>query len=131
MSPIRIKRTSHSRRYAIALSVALIAVAALSYTLFQARFFLEGPILTLTPEPDIIQHERQITLFGLAENIIAITVNGRPIVTSETGVFTEPIVLENGYTIVRIEAQDRFGRTTAIERSFVYVPDSSVTLLDH
>ena len=57
--------------------------------------------------------------------------NGRPIVTSETGVFREPIVLENGYTIMRIEARDRFGRITFLERPFVYIdPAPTITLHD-
>ena len=130
MSPLRTTPLARPRRYAIALLLSLISAVSLSYIFFQARYFIEGPLLTLQPEPDIIQHERQITLEGVAENITAITVNGRPIVTSETGVFTEPVVLENGYTIVRIEAHDRFGRTTSLERSFVYVPPASVTLID-
>lgn len=129
MSPIRTTTLSRSRRYIIGILVLCIAAAALTYVLFQARFLIEGPTVTLSPEPDIIHHERQIVLAGVAENITAITLNGRSIMTSETGVFNEPIVLENGYTVIRIEARDRFGRTAAVERSFVYVPPPSAVTI--
>lgn len=112
------------------IGLGALAVSAMAvYMLFQARFIIQGPRVTLTNEPGIIQHERQITLEGVALNITAISINGRPIVTSEEGVFREPLVLENGYTVMRIDARDRFGRTTSIERSFVYVdPAPTVTL---
>ncbi|MEX0917890.1 MAG: hypothetical protein WDZ93_01935 [Candidatus Paceibacterota bacterium] len=131
MSPIRTTTLSRSRRYIIGILVLCIAAAALTYVLFQARFLIEGPMISLSPEPDIIHHERQIMLAGMAKNITAITLNGRSIMTSETGVFNEPIVLENGYTVVRFEARDRFGRTAAIERSFVYVPPPSSVTIAH
>lgn len=131
MSPIRTKPHTLPRRLLITLLILCAAGCVLAYTLFQARFLIEGPQLTLTSEPNTLQHDRQVILEGVAENITAISLNGRPIVTSESGVFEESVVLENGYTVVRIEAQDRYGRTTSLERTFVYEPSGpSVTLVD-
>lgn len=129
MSPIRTKTFILPRRMLMT-ALGMLALTAMAvYMLFQARFLIQGPRVTLISEPGIIQHERQITLEGVAVNITAISVNGRPIVTSEVGVFKEPIVLENGYTVVRIDARDRFGRTTSLERPFVYVdPAPAITL---
>ena len=34
--------------------------------------------------------------------------------------FSEAVVLENGYTVVTLRAEDRYGRSRIIEKSFVY-----------
>lgn len=93
-----------------------------AYVIFQARYIIRGPELALTNEPNTVQNEQQITLTGTAENITNITLNGRTIVTDQDGHFREHIVLENGYNIVSIEAHDRYGRSTILEREFVYTP---------
>ena len=106
--------------------VVVLSILALLYILFQARLLISGPQIVLTDVPGNVQHERLITLSGTASNITAIQLNGRPIVTDEQGAFFEHIILENGYTIVRITAQDRYGREAAITESFVYSPSSSL-----
>lgn len=129
MSPIRTTSLTLHRRILISSLIAFGLLAAAAYILFQARFLIEGPLVSLMGEPDIIQHERQIVLEGVAKNITAITLNGRPIVTNESGFFREPLVLENGYTRIRIDAEDRFGRAVSLERTFVYVDSApEVTL---
>ncbi len=93
-----------------------------AYTLFQARFLLAGPRLSLSNEPNLIQQERVILLEGQAKNIVKITLNGREIYTDKNGYFKEELVLENGYTITTLEGTDRFGRRTTLSRNFVYQP---------
>lgn len=92
------------------------------YVFFQARLVIAGPSLMLMNEPGITHHERAITISGKAENVIAISLNGRPVFTDDDGNFTESLVLENGYTIMTMVAEDRFGRQASLERSFVYIP---------
>ena len=94
------------------------------YALFQSRFLIIGPQVILTAEPDIIQNERRIFLEGTAFNISRLWLNDRQIFTDAQGHFTEALVLENGYTLATLRAEDRYGRTTQIERSFVYTPSS-------
>lgn len=131
MSPIRTSRFTLHRTILISSVVLVGALAILGYVVFQARFLIEGPLVSLMPEPAIVQHERQVTIEGIAKNITAITLNGRPIVTNEVGEFKEPVVLENGYTVVRIDARDRFGREVSLEQPFVYVePAPSLSLSD-
>lgn len=122
MSPIRTTAYTRQRTLLIGVLIVCAAIGLLAYIGFQARFLIEGPRLALADHLATVQRERQITLSGTARNITEITVNGRPIVTDETGAFAEPIVLENGYTLVRIEVRDRYGRTAAVERPFVYSP---------
>lgn len=130
MSPIRTRPFTFPRRLIIGTAILCATVAALTYVLFQARFLIEGPQIMLTNDPSVVQNERQVVLEGIAENITAITLNGRSIVTNESGTFKEKVILENGYTLVRIEARDRYGRATALERPFVYIsPESEVSLV--
>lgn len=95
-----------------------------AYTLYQSRILLTGPTVSLSENYETIQHERRLTFSGNAQNITTITINGRPIVTTARGDFKEHIVLENGYTTVTIAAEDRYGRRSSLERTFVYVPQT-------
>lgn len=119
MSPIKIRHFIIPRILKI-VAIAVICIALVYYVLFQARFLIGGPQVALTDTPETVQTERQIVITGTASNITAIYLNGRPIVTNEQGFFSEKVVLENGYSIVRIDAADRYGRTTSIEKPFIY-----------
>lgn len=94
------------------------------YIIFQARFLIAGPEVTLVNEAESVQNQPTVTLAGTARNIAKITLNGRQIFTDQTGHFSETLVLENGYTIATIKATDRYGRDTSVVRSFVYTPTS-------
>lgn len=125
MSPI----TTHNLTLGTLLkyiAVFFVVIAFVLYVLFQARFFIYGPRVVFTDMLATVQNERQITLTGIAENIVKITLNDREIVTNQAGAFAEHIVLENGYTIVEIQAHDRYGRTTTLTREFVFTPLSYV-----
>ena len=103
----------------------LLLVGIVWYVQFQARNILEGPTIALTSEYAPIQHERSVDLVGIAHNIVKLTLNGREIHTDESGAFTQTLVLPNGYTIIELTAQDRFGRTTSLQQKYVYVPLSA------
>jgi hypothetical protein len=105
----------------------LLIVVLVLYILWQARYLLAGPQITLENEPPRVGNERIITLSGTAENISSITLNGRQIFTDTHGHFEEALVLETGYTIATIAATDRYGRTTTVTRPFVYQPSSIIT----
>lgn len=97
------------------------------YVLFQARFLLIGPQIVLHQEPALLHNERQIFLSGTAYNITHIWLNGRQIFTDAEGNFTEALILENGYTIATLRAEDRYGREARITKQLVYIPASFVT----
>ena len=109
---------------AATLITALLLIA--TYIVFQARFLIIGPEITLKTEPAVQQNERIITLEGQARNITHLWLNDRQIYTDEQGNFTEALVLENGYTITTLRAKDRYGRETKVVRSFVYTPASII-----
>lgn len=103
------------------IGIGFIVVLILLYVQFQARNILLGPTIALTNASPVLQHERTLTLAGKAQNIVKLTINGREIHTNEQGEFAQALVLENGYTIVTLRAQDRFGRETTLTREYVYV----------
>lgn len=100
-------------------AVLAVVAAFIVYVAFQARFIIAGPQITIFTEGGQSQ-EQLVTIAGQATNIVSITLNGRSIYTDEDGFFKETVVLENGYTISTIRAQDRYGRTITTDRSFVY-----------
>jgi len=122
MSPIRYKPLLLPRMVKIG-AISAAVLISVWYVGFQARFIIEGPQVRLAPEPAVVYQDRVVTLSGTASNITALSINGRPIATDPEGNFSEPIVLENGYTIMSIDARDRYGRAVHIERPLVYLPN--------
>lgn len=99
--------------------IAVCAVVFIIYVLYQARFLIAGPQISVQRLP-YAQSERLITLEGSARNIVHITLNGRQIYTDKDGNFKEALVLENGYTVTTLVAQDRYGRSTSHTETFVF-----------
>ncbi len=91
------------------------------YALFQARLLIAGPSLEL--DERAVAHSVQMTeISGTAHNVSGLTLNGRAIFTDEAGQFREFVVLERGYTIMTLRAEDRYGRSAEIVQPLVYVP---------
>lgn len=105
--------------------IVLLVGLILVYIHFQARNILLGPAITLQNDPAVLQSERTITLTGSAQNIVRLALNGREINTTASGAFTQTLVLQEGYTIIELEAQDRFGRTVSLRREYVYAPEAT------
>lgn len=122
-----ILRTQFTFRNIVLSILGTLAVfLLLAYVLFQARFLITGPTVSLIDEPASIQNSQVVNLRGLAENITHISLNGRQIFTDRAGYFDEALVLENGYTIATIQVTDRYGRQRSIVKQFVYTPTSII-----
>ena len=104
--------------------IAAVTLLTLGFVVFQARFLITGPRIVLEDLPQRPQNDRQITIKGDAYNISRLWLNDRPIYTDAKGRFEEALVLENGYTIATLRAEDRYGRTTRVSAPLVYVPAS-------
>lgn len=131
MSPLR--QHTITLRTVLIYALALAGIALFfGYVLFQARFIIEGPQISLTSDTPAVSQSRVVTLAGQARNIARMTLNGRQIYTDKYGNFKEALVLENGYTITTLQAEDRYGRTTTLSRSFVHIdPGSSQLSINH
>lgn len=114
------------RTFVLLCLLSIGAMMAILYVLFQGRFMIIGPQITLAVEPTRVSNERVIYLEGTAFNISRLWLNDRQIFTNASGDFREALVLENGYTRSTLRAEDRYGRATTLERSFVYTPASVI-----
>lgn len=95
------------------LGILCFVLVMILYGLFQARNLLMGPVVLInTPKNGAMSAEALTTITGEARNISEITLNDRPILVDEEGYFEEQLLLPQGYTIMTLEARDRFGRTT-------------------
>jgi Glucodextranase, domain B len=104
--------------------IVLLGIVFVGYAGYQARNLIQGPSITLLGEFGSVQRERAVTLIGTAQNVVILRLNGREIHTDEQGRFEHTLTLENGYTIMTLEAEDRYGRKTDLTRSFIYKPNS-------
>jgi hypothetical protein len=85
----------------------------LVYGGIQGRAFLEGPAITIiSPENGATVEDPGLFIRGVAERISYLTLNGRQIFVDEEGRFEEKLLLPRGYTILVIEARDKFDRST-------------------
>lgn len=130
MRPLKLHQLTLSGFLRIALLLGGLAIA-FWYIHFQARYFIEGPRVALESPTAVQQNSRIISITGSAENITDITLNGRQIYTDEEGNFLEPLVLENGYTIMTIVAKDRFGRLTTLSKEFFYQDADAHAMADY
>lgn len=103
--------------------IILVLVLILLYVQFQSKNFILGPTISLEGSYEVVQKSRELILNGSTENIVKLTLNGREINTNEFGEFTQVVFLEKGYSVITLYAEDRFGRSTHIERIYVYNND--------
>lgn len=108
------------------LTIGALIGCGIGYAFWQGRNLINGPELSITSEPAVVQNGRVVYLEGVAENVTALYLNGRSIVTDQHGKFTEGIVLENGYSVVSLDAHDRFGREIHWEKPVVYVEENGM-----
>ena len=94
------------------------------YVVFQARFLILGPQISIEPTHPGRHNQPIVMLTGDAKNITRLWLNDRLIYTDRDGHFKEALVLENGYTIATLTAEDRYGRRTRLEREFVFMPST-------
>lgn len=83
----------------------------LSYVWVKSRDFLEGPVIIIHSPDSGETFESLIDITGEARHISNITLNDRKIFVDEKGLFSEQLLLSEGYNIITIEAGDRFKRT--------------------
>lgn len=101
------------------IGVAAIVGALIYYVAFQARYLIAGPTITLRDNYPVDQASSTVVIEGTARNITSLSLDGRPIFTDDDGNFKELLVLPEGYTIMTLQAKDRYGRETTLTHPFV------------
>lgn len=114
-------------QYILVVSLFLLAAFAIGgYAYFRSREFLRGPQITITaPGDGSIFSEAPVTVSGHAQNVSAISLNDAPIFIDSQGQFKEKLLLLEGYNILTLKAQDRFGKKTEKTLELVYTPTAT------
>ncbi|MDQ5955129.1 MAG: hypothetical protein QG621_132 [Patescibacteria group bacterium] len=91
--------------------IVLVALVALTYTGFEARRLILGPVIEVTsPTQGSATSTTLLAISGTAHNISFLTVNDKPAFTDVLGHFSVTLSPVSGYTIITVAAVDRFGR---------------------
>lgn len=105
-------------------TIALIATAAVLiviYAYLQSREFLRGPQVVITsPADGSVFTESLVTVEGVASNVSIISLNDAPIFIDQSGHFREKLLLQSGYNILTVSAQDRFGKKVRKKLELIY-----------
>lgn len=94
--------------------ITVFVVAAFAiYVIFQARFLIFGPQLSInSPKDGEVVYSEVVTIVGRAKNVSWLSLNDRQIFTDEKGVFSEKLIVSPGLSIMTLSAKDRFERET-------------------
>jgi hypothetical protein len=92
--------------------IAILIVFLIGYFLFEARFLILGPQITIdSPRDGEVVNDRVVTITGRAQNAAWVSLNGRQIFTDEEGHWSEKLIVSEGLSIMTVSVRDRFGRT--------------------
>lgn len=107
ITPKRIRRTV----------IAIVFLAILGYLVYQLDYLIAAPKLVLEyPSQDITINSSSIRISGQAEYSAKLTINGQQIFVDSDGRFEQEINLSPGLNTLKIEAINRFGKTSEIMR---------------
>jgi len=106
----------------------LFFALVLGYAYFEGQNLLQGPDIQIdVPEEVIVSPEEKVAIQGIAERIVELRLNGRPVPVTEAGAFYEEILLAPGYNRVTLVARDKRGKETTKELQIVYTPPQTDT----
>ena len=101
---------------------SIIIVAVLSYSYYQTKDYLTGPVLELTePADNATLFQSRVTIKGYTKNISYLNMNGKQIFTDPSGQFSEETLLAKGLNIISIIAKDKYERENKKILRLVYL----------
>lgn len=116
---------SDARFYIKIIGFILLFGLIAGYALFTSRFLIEGPIITIdSPKNGSTMTSPLVEIRGSAQNITFITLDDRQIFIDANGDFDEKLLLQPGYSIIKVYAKDRFGRSATKTLGLVYLPSA-------
>ena len=103
-------------------SAAVMAVGAGIglYLWYHLALLFAPPFLVLEKPPrDIITKEHTLVLVGATQKESHVFVNGRDIVVSEKGAFSDALILQEGMNIFEVKSVNKFGKETTLVRRII------------
>jgi hypothetical protein len=105
--------------------VCCFSLGIIFYGYYQSQDLIGGPKIDIVnPENGSVSESSFIEISGRALNIVRISLNDRSIFVDEEGNFTEKMLLLEGYNIMEVKAEDRFGRETKKILQIVHRPEN-------
>ena len=110
------------------LKFGIFGFAALSiggYSFYEARNIIAGPVINVyEPRNGTFFSKPLVEIKGNVKNISEISLNDKQITIDKTGFFSEKFLLSEGYNIIKIDAQDKFGRKKEKKLELVFRGDN-------
>lgn len=98
------------------LVLVLLFLTIIGYAYYQLRDIWQGPSLTVTwPTAGATLNDQVLLVSGQAERADKIHLNDRKILPGQDGRFSEKLILAEGYNVIEVTAEDRFGRLTEVK----------------
>ncbi len=101
-----------------AVSCMILFIAIGSFAYLKTDFLFNGVQIRATI--DHTNNSPLVQVRGRANHAVYISINGREIYIDKDGTFTEPIALLPGLSVVTINAQDKFGKTSEKKMELMY-----------
>lgn len=99
--------------------VVLVFLMLIGYLLFQYRYAIISPPLTITEPQDGVVTTQNVTVSGHTDPSAIVYVNDQPTPVSENGEFMTQISLFSGTNAITVIAKHRLGKETVVRRSVV------------
>lgn len=97
-----------------------IFVLIACYGLFEARRYLEGPVVHIDrPVAGETIEGPVVRISGYARNLSYLYINGAQAFVDENGTIVWSYVPPKGYTVLTAKASDRFGRSREVTVPFI------------
>jgi hypothetical protein len=93
--------------------LVLLIFIILGYSFFQAHNLIFGPSINLvSPLNNETYTDQAVDIKGTAHNAAYFSIDDRPVLLDKDGAFDEQLLLAPGYTIIKLDATDQFGKRT-------------------
>ena len=107
--------------------LSVFFVLIIVYAFFRSHDLIFGvKIRNVNLTDGAVLSESIIKITGNAKNAIKLALNGREISINQQGDFEETIALLEGYNIINIKAEDKFGYTDEKNYQVMLAPPSGV-----
>ncbi len=123
---MRIRMKNEIMRSSGFMFALLLVTVTVLYGFFQARTLIDGPRLTVSfPESGGTVSGETLVVSGHTQNVTHVYINGTPATMDVSGNYEKTLITPDGYGIVLIEAENRFGRRAEERVEFFGTPKYS------
>jgi hypothetical protein len=103
--------------------LTLLSLIILGYAFFQAHNLIFGPRISLiSPIDGETYTDQVIHVKGVATNAAYFSIDDMPVLLDKDGNFDESLLLPLGYTIIKLDATDQFGKSIEKTVQIIYQP---------